>query len=174
MKQWIFNRIMQMTSVYHKGHLYHADNSLYMGRYSLFETKYLSARVHQIATGDNDQALHDHPWSFLSIVLSGGYVEELPLMPTPCWNGNVETTRTIKRKEGSISFRPASCRHRITSVEPYTWTLFIYGKFKQDWGFYTKEGKIFWEYYLAHQGAKIWSKENDAQDGDYVKAYWRG
>lgn len=145
---------------YRKGHLHHADGSLYMGRYGVFETKYLSCRIHHIATADDDCALHDHPWPFVSVVLRGGYTELLPRMPTPCWNGDEETTYPVRRNAGSVAFRGAACRHRVSEVGPGTWTMFVYFKWKQDWGFYTRDGKIFWRYYLDHYASNF-SKENN-------------
>lgn len=57
-------------------HLYHADGSLYMARYWLRRhaagSSAWAARVHYLATPDEDRHLHDHPWDFVSIVLRGG------------------------------------------------------------------------------------------------------
>lgn len=85
-------------------HLYHADGSTYMERFWLVpfgnSTKHgcwtatwrqpftwlcqkldISIRLHWIHTPDLDRALHDHPWTFLSVVLIGSYTEERPTTP---------------------------------------------------------------------------------------------
>lgn len=150
----LFDKIIAraMQTPYHKGHLRHADGSLYMGRYALFESKYLSARVHHIATEDHDDVPHDHPWNFISIVLRGGYVERLGLLDEAA----------IARREGSIAHRKAKDAHRITYVAPDTWTLFIYGRFQHDWGFYTPEGWVQWRTFLD-SGKSTMSKENNSE-----------
>lgn len=84
-------------------HLYHADGTKYMERYwlvpfasakegcyvatwrqpfiKLLQVLGIAVRLHWIHTPDLDRALHDHPWTFISKVLIGWYVEERPLCP---------------------------------------------------------------------------------------------
>lgn len=144
---WIIRRIAVPARVYRKGHLYHADGSLYMGRWGVFETKWLSARLHHIATPDLDRALHDHPWNFVSLVLSGGYAEVRPVDVEPCFWRDSDREMTIAsfRGPGSIAWRYATDRHRVDWVRSGTYTLFVYFKARQWWGFYTPAGKIHWQ-----------------------------
>lgn len=148
MFDWIAGRFIAWACVpgrvYRKGHLLHRDGSLYMGRWALFETRWLSARVHHIASDDFDRALHDHPWDFVSLVLSGGYAESRPVVQEPCFNGDTELLTTAPRFAGSLAFRRSTDRHRVRDVMPGTYTLFIYGPGRQWWGFYTRQGKIHW------------------------------
>lgn len=141
-----------VRNVYRKGHIYGNDGSLYMGRYTLFETDGLSARVHQIARPDHDRHLHDHPWNFASYVLRGGYTEQRPIDVNPCFQGDSEDCNSTYRAKGSWAWRHATDRHRISDVQPDTWTLFVYGRLAQWWGFYTPAGKIYWKDYLAQYG----------------------
>lgn len=137
-------------------HLFHADNSLYMGRWWLFQTRWLNARVHRIATPDYDRHFHDHPFSFVSIILSGWYIEERPVSVDPCFvpNWDFEASIPTMRKCWSIAFRRASDRHKIANVpRGGVWTLvFLFPK-KQWWGFYTRKGKVFWKDYESVHGA---------------------
>lgn len=139
--------------VYKRGHLFGgADGSLYMGRYALFETRYLSARVHFIAREDRDLHLHDHPWWFLSLVLSGWYLEARPIDINPCFDpqSGLERTEETLRRAGSLAFRRATDRHQIVEVAPSgAWTLFITGPLVQWWGFFTPRGKVYWRDYLG-------------------------
>ncbi len=143
-----------MTTPY--DHLKHADETLYMGRYWLREygkDNGPAARIHHIATEDLDRHLHDHPWDFCSVVLSGGYTEIRPRWAAPNFVGDREDVFEVRREIGSIAFRKATDRHRIISVEPNTYTLFITGPKVQGWGFYTETGKIPWrEYESCHNG----------------------
>lgn len=81
-------------------HLFHADGTLYMARYWLvpfagekegcyvatwrqpftwlLQKLGVAVRIHDIRTADLDRALHDHPWTFASLVLRGYYIEERP------------------------------------------------------------------------------------------------
>jgi hypothetical protein len=159
--EWLVRRL----PVYRKGHLLHADGSLYMGQWRLFETSWLSARLHLIATPDYDRHLHDHPWVFWSLVLSGGYVEERPISVEPCfqvcaparglvWEDDQrEKTRARARWAGALCFRRATDRHRITAVMPGTYTLFVYFRKRQWWGFYTPQGKVHWKAYESVHAA---------------------
>lgn len=143
---------------YRKGHIIGMDGSLYMERYGLFETRYLSARVHYIARPDVDRVLHDHPWNFCTIVIKGGYSEARPVDPNhPVFTNDAplicgESVCVEQRMHGSIAFRKATDRHKIVDVLPDTWTLFIYGRAVHWWGFYTPAGKIYWADYLREHG----------------------
>lgn len=132
------------------GHIYSADGSLYMERWSLLETRWLSIRVHRIARPDNDRHFHDHPWPWASLVLRGGYIELLPASADPCFNQALGEEYSIPkwRGTGSLVLRHATDRHRISSVLPNTYTLFIIGRKRQSWGFFTPEGKVYWRDYL--------------------------
>jgi len=141
--------------VYRQGHLFHADGSLYMGRWKIFETPWLSARLHLIATPDYDRHLHDHPWDFVSVVLSGAYVEYRPAMVEPCFwpGGDSEGAIVCYRRQWSIARRYATDRHRVATVLPGTYTLFVYFGKRQWWGFYTPAGKIHWKAYESVHAA---------------------
>lgn len=156
---WIIRRARR--SIYRGGHLYHADGSLYMGRWSVLDrgSDGFGIRVHHIATPDLDRHFHDHPWHFLSIVLKGGYGEARPESVDPCFFelepplGEVERSLERWRGPGSIAFRRATDRHRIFTVKPDTYSLFITWPKCQWWGFYTPEGKVWWRDYPSCHAA---------------------
>lgn len=147
--------LLCLSHPYRKGHLLHADGTVYMERFSLFETPWLSARIHHIASPDWDRDMHDHPWTFLSVVVSGGYTEERPTrFHKPIWLGdNTESRNSSRRSVGSIALRHATDRHVISSVDPETWTVFVYGPLRQWWGFYTRAGKVYWRDYPSVHAA---------------------
>ena len=154
---WLIKRAKKTP--YRKGHLYHTDGSTYMERYALFETRWLSARVHWIATADIDLHLHDHPWSFVSYLLRGGYTENRPKTIEPSFITNLgnieEQTRTYRSVDyRRWAWRHSTDRHRISHVYPNTWTLFIYGPIRQWWGFYTPAGKVHFLDYLLRRGVR--------------------
>lgn len=163
-------------------HLHHADGSLYMGRYwwmprwalyvdanegVLKAKRWLpfSVRVHHLATPDYDTDMHDHPAAFLSIVLSGGYLELRPYYVEPVHvmcggKGGKETYleawTSTTRLPGSIALRLPHHRHRIAKVRPGTVTLCIWFRKVQWWGFYTRKGKVHWrDYESVHNSAPV-------------------
>lgn len=162
---WLINRAKRTPYF----HLQHGDGSEYMARWWLVPYRHLHAlawwrnplgwllqqfdiavRVHHIATADLDRALHDHPWDFISVVLRGGYLEARPRNISPCFEGHgTEDSFYTERCTGSIGYRRATDRHRIISVKPNTYTLFITFKKVQWWGFYTPMGKVYYRDYAS-------------------------
>ena len=128
----------------------------YMHRYYLFlkdRTKFpFNVTLHKIVKSD-DPIFHDHPWSYLTIVLKGGYWEH-----TPAFNseGKMFAEFSQWRGPGSIICRKANEFHWLELEEgiPAT-TLFFMGPQKRDWGFLvdrtkTKKQWIQWENYLEN------------------------
>lgn len=99
-------------------------------RYFLLKTRWLSIYLHHLQASDEDRALHDHPWSFVTFLLSGGYYE------------HTETATTWRRRF-SLLYRPAEWRHRLSLVRP-TWTLVVHGPRRRQWGFWTASGFLDW------------------------------
>lgn len=142
--------------------IHHADGSLYMERRFILERKdeqHGHVRLHHICTEDRDQHFHDHPFSFWSFVLTGGYCELRPRTRGPCFYSphpfgkyeQVEEATSQWRYSGDFAYRHACDRHRIVYVLPDTWTLVFAGPLRQWWGFYTKVGKIHWrDYETSH------------------------
>lgn len=136
-------------------HLYHADGTLYMGRWWLLQPRWwtlgIAVRVHHIATPDLDRHLHDHPWPFLSIVLRGWYVESRPISRAPCFreDADEEICYLTQRHAGSVAYRASTDRHRIIHLsQESVWTVVITGpKSRTWWGFFTRAGKIYWRDY---------------------------
>jgi hypothetical protein len=120
----------------------------------------IAVRVHEILRSDDDRAFHDHPWSYLTIILRGGYTEVKPL-----WDVNgfyLGETRTFYG-ERSVLFRPARSWHRLEICDGLpAWTLFITGPKVQSWGFMREpENKVYWRKYLND-----WDTEGQPGEGD--------
>lgn len=47
-------------------------------RYFLLRTPFVAVYLHHLHASDEDRALHDHPWSFITFLLSSGYFEWTP------------------------------------------------------------------------------------------------
>jgi hypothetical protein len=122
-------------------------NPVYMIRYSLLTTPWFAVKLHRIFLSDDD-CMHDHPWSFISIVLWGGYIEHRPELKGD--QGYYEGVKQVNKRlygTGSILWRPAPSIHKLEILQPAT-TLVITFRKHRDWGFYTSRCWVFWKDYI--------------------------
>jgi hypothetical protein len=111
------------------------ERGLLMTRYHVLLVPRLRIFIHKIHRSDVN-IFHDHPRSFVSFILRGGYVEH-----TPQGSGYY--------RPGRILYRRASAPHWL-EVERPALTLFIaWGKSKE-WGFY-----------LPDEGVRVLFQEYD-------------
>lgn len=107
-------------------------------RYKIFDSRYFGIFLHHLMRSDIERDKHDHPWSFLTILLTGEYVEH-----TLC--GKKRYT------QGSILWRAAEWQHALQLNKPM-WTLVFVGPTRRPWGFHTKNGWQFWKTYKYASG----------------------
>lgn len=95
-----------------------------------------AVRIHEILRSDLGRDPHDHPWSYLTVILKGGYFEER----------YDEAGKLIDSKyhgAGSVLWRPAGSWHRLTVPNGTTvTTLFVSGQKVCTWGFNVNGHKI--------------------------------
>lgn len=102
-------------------------------RYFLFRSDPISIYLHHLHISDEDRCLHDHPWAFVTFLLSSGYFEHTP-------DGR------FWRRRFSALYRPAEWKHRLELVRP-TWTLIVRFRRVRDWGFWLPSGWMNWRDY---------------------------
>lgn len=112
----------------------------YLHRYTIFCIGKLKVRIHHILSEDKTHWFHDHPFHYVSIILSGGYVESIM---TP--SGIQLRCHTV----GSIIIRTCKTPHRIEHVLPNTKTLFFAYYNSHVWQLYGKndnkyEDGVYW------------------------------
>jgi hypothetical protein len=92
--------------------------------------------LHHFTAADEGDEFHDHPWSFTSEVLAGGYVE---VVIDPANGGG-----WFKRRPGTTHTVPATHIHRITRLlAPDCWTLVTAGPVERDVRFYRlRDGQV--------------------------------
>jgi hypothetical protein len=114
---------------------------VFFTRYDLLKTRWGSIYLHEFHRGDADRCLHDHPWPFTTIVLRGGYWEEVRIKGP--WE--VETER-LWRPPGYVGRYPATHAHRIDidPTRPRPWSLVFVGRKVRPWGFWTVAGWMEW------------------------------
>lgn len=92
-------------------------------RYYLLSTPWFVVNIHKLLRSDEDRYLHDHPWDFWTLLLSGQYFEHLPGGTVRCLNA------------GDWLYRKAEHRHRVELNEP-CWTLVLRRRTRREWGFW--------------------------------------
>lgn len=90
--------------------------------------------LHCFLRSDNDRAFHDHPWSFITFLLSP-YIEHTP-------HG------VFRRRRFSLLYRPAEWQHWVEVVQPRTWTIILHLRRRREWGFITNRGWVHWLKYV--------------------------
>jgi hypothetical protein len=111
-----------------------------------------SVLLHYFAQGDDDPALHDHPWDFTTTIQAGGYWEHLPPhdwqgTAGPAWDKRIEC-----RSAGMTVHRVAEQLHLVGEVLPGTVTLVRTGERRREWGFHAP-GQMWcdWRTYLSNK-----------------------
>lgn len=125
------------------------NNEPYLERYYLFlkdrKSFPFNIFLHHFLKGDPDD-VHDHPWSYFTIILKGGYWEYIPQ-----FNSKGQKTCEIGKWRGPGHFRfcKANSFHRI-ELDPSVqcWTLFMPGPQKREWGFLVKNQWVHNDNYL--------------------------
>lgn len=144
-------RILKRTRIIRDG-----DSTPYLVRWDIFECFLFSIKLHHILQSDHD-CPHDHPWAFVSFILSGGYWEVTPLRRPSGWGGRLALDNEQRKwyGPGCILYRPSNWIHRLELKNkrvPYlgrfatversmkATTLVITFLKHRKWGFWTPRG----------------------------------
>lgn len=128
-------------------------DSEYIRRLHVIKTPWFAICLHWILKPDPEPHLHDHPVTFLSLILRGGYTEtraESCCLLEHCTICECEITHCWFN---FIRAEPRD-RHTIVAVKPGTLTLCFMGPKRREWGFHTSEGWVYWKDYYAKQRAE--------------------
>lgn len=129
----------------------HEPWKTYLTRWRIIQTPWFGLFLHRIALPDRDRHLHDHPWSFATLILSGGYREVVPVGDDPAGSTVSRTWRT-----GSIHRLIAEEFHSIAVLHRKpTWTLVFVGPRRRDWGFGTAKGWVDHQTYIAQRDGGV-------------------
>jgi len=122
--------------------------------YLIPRNRWLNIYLHKFLRDDDDRALHDHPWWFVSVMLWGSYIETRDI---PVRGDGFQTDKRsdVLRSFPSIAFRLATDRHRVAlPKDDYgrpvpCWTLVITGPKVREWGFHCPKGFVPWHKFIA-------------------------
>lgn len=100
----------------------------YLTRWRIIQTPFASLYLHRMDGPDSRADLHDHPWSFLSIILWGGYVEHRLNLHTRIAEFKTRRHFNIMRRDDA---------HYIDQLlRTPTWTLLFVGRRRRTWGYW--------------------------------------
>jgi hypothetical protein len=132
------------------------DNEPYLERYYLFlkDRKHFPFNIflHKFLKSDPDD-VHDHPWSYATIILKGGYYEWTPNFDLQ--SANIGETRHW-RGPGHFRVCSANSYHRIELKEGTDcWTMFMPGPQRREWGFLVNNKWIHNDTYLTEKANNV-------------------
>lgn len=84
-----------------------------------------SIRLHLWLRSDDKRHMHDHPWSFVTLVLRGSYVDVSP-------------AGRDQLRWGSVRYREATHRHYVEVPATGALTLLVTSAPVRNWGFWVK------------------------------------
>ena len=110
--------------------------------------------IHKFMKGDEDD-IHDHPWGFFHIILSGGYWEYITV------NDDGETLnqgmKKVWRPPGHWNIASTKYKHKVELGSEKPWTIFIpFGKRA------VNEPRGFWEPPSSDDASSSWTKTDNA------------
>lgn len=129
----MFNKIKEIVS---------KSGALHFRRWNIISTPWFNIYLHGIYKRDEELHLHNHPWTFISIVLKGWYSEKLE-------GGHLNV-----RYPGNFVKRKPDDFHKIDSIHSKSvYTLnFVWNK-QNTWG-YKVNGK-----FVDHETYRQWKNE---------------
>jgi hypothetical protein len=99
---------------------------LHFQRWRIISCKWLAIYIHKIYKEDNDKHLHNHPWNYWNMILSGGYGEASMLYNQVVYHNMLPFSSSIRKHDRY---------HKISTIFKPTTTLFITSGRKYDWGY---------------------------------------
>ena len=124
------------------------DGTDYLVRLRIVQTPWFGVYLHDIHKDDQDRAPHNHPWSFLSLVVRGAYVERV--YDDPC--GKPDEYREQTHHARSVHRMGRTAAHRIVYATPGLKTLIVTGPRQASWGFFVGDEYIDWSEYERRIG----------------------
>lgn len=130
-----------------------SGESPYMLRWYLIpRNRWLNLYLHKFLSDDEDRALHDHPWWFVSLMIRGSYYETSEAAPS-VFVSNI-------REAPSLAFRSATHRHKVALLRDLNgqpipcWTVVLTGRNRREWGFWCPAGFVHWRKFLSQNGCE--------------------
>ena len=92
-------------------------------RYVLVKTPWFQILLHRLWSPNWHPQAHDHPWSFVTLILRGGYLERVPGGQN-VWRGPL-----------TFLYRSAEFAHNVATDGAVCWSLVVTGPKRRQWQF---------------------------------------
>jgi hypothetical protein len=92
-------------------------------RFTLLSNRFFTVHLHRLEAPQWHPDCHDHPWSFVTLILRGGYEEQVG-------------DKVYWRRPGTVLYRPAEFSHNVRT-RGVAWSLIVRGRQRREWGFQT-------------------------------------
>lgn len=132
------------------------EGTLHFQRYLIWENRFFNLYLHKIYEPDKDPFIHNHPWNFFGIILSGSYTEERD----PIFNKNI----LKKRNPFSILMGGVGYFHKIKTIHEPVTTLFFTGKKRYPWGYKDIKGLFVLNFLYRQNKDKYLIEEKSDED----------
>lgn len=148
--------ILIVYTMFTKKVISRANTGVYLIRYRLIpNNKFMNIYLHKFMASDLDEALHDHPWASIGILLNGCYNEHVP-QDYEKWLKGDRQTKIIKRYPFVPIYRKSTAIHRIELIDNQPiWTIFITGRWVRNWMFWCPQGPVPNEEFLTKDGNSV-------------------
>jgi hypothetical protein len=114
----------------------------YLSRLRIIQTPWCALYLHRLDTPDSRPTLHDHPWSFVSLILRGGYDEQ---------RLDLHTHQLARKRRRWVNVMRRDDAHYIERLfRVPTWTLLFVGARRRTWGYWRPVGN-------SGRGAWYWT-----------------
>lgn len=91
-------------------------------RYIILKTRWFNVYLHELEAPNWAPTCHDHPWSFVTILIWNGYLEQV-------------RDKFFRRRVGSILYRPAKFQHNVITPYGKSWSIVITTRKSRKWGY---------------------------------------
>jgi hypothetical protein len=123
-------------------------------RYQIFKSRWLNVYLHELSAPTWHPECHDHPWSFVAVLLWRGYLERVHRR-VAAWPSSYVVTEDVRRYPGQILWRPATFAHNVITPYGKSWSLIFTGPKSREWGFKpcdrpTAPTTLWYKYRRAH------------------------
>lgn len=135
------------------------DGATYLTRWWIFACPWGGIALHRMTASDARPTLHDHPFSFVSVVLRGGYDEDR--LDPRTMKVAPHVVRRVNLVRAGIDAH--SIRHLLRVP---TWTLLLVGRHLRTWGFW--EPTEYLNADLPPRAMWTWTAHDAFDSGHYV------
>jgi len=148
MRRWFFGR----------SHIYGRKNgnfAVHVLRWLIF-CPWFGIRLQKILLSDPDPDFHDLPYSSLSLIFRGAYIEHVPgclcnlqtMTAVDSWGPEHIVGPCRYQSAPTVLFRKSTQPRRLEVSKP-VWMLVFMGPTNREWGFLTAKGWVSWKQYLG-------------------------